>query len=59
MKQQLHHVPAQQSREGARVWFLVVLISVIAMALLGLAVSNSMAASVQMFDRPPASQDAK
>ena len=43
--------PVQASREGSRVWLLVVLLSLLGLIFLGLAVSDSLAASARLIAR--------
>jgi hypothetical protein len=46
-----HGHPVQPSREGGRVWLLVVILSLLGLTFLGLAVSDSLAASARLIAR--------
>ena len=43
--------PVEESRDGGRVWLLVVILSLLGLTFLGLAVSDSIAASAKMIAR--------
>jgi hypothetical protein len=43
--------PVQPSREGGRVWLLVTILSLLGLTFLGLAVSDSIAASARLIAR--------